>query len=76
MTRAQACAAHHSGQCDADVLSLSRQPAIPRQLRRIDPGVLASELEESGAWDDAELSDHPQNLQRFWGGIPEGGTNP
>lgn len=65
MTRAQAVGASHPGQCDADVLALSRTPKIARQLARIDPALLREELREYGAWDDEELQDHQQNLQRI-----------
>lgn len=76
MTRAQAAGASHSGSCDSDVLALSHEPAIHRQLEAIDPGLLRAELREYGAWDDEELQDHQQNLQRIlWilaGDINEG----
>lgn len=65
MTMEQAKSASHQGQCDADVAELARVPAIKRQLDAIDPATLASELKEYGAWDDAELADHAQNLQRI-----------
>jgi len=63
MRQAQLCS--HSGPCDSDVLALSRVPKIARQLAKIDPALLAGELREYGAWDDSELADHPQNLQRL-----------
>jgi hypothetical protein len=65
MTMAQARSASHQGQCDADVEELSKVPAIARQLAKIDPATLAGELEEYGAWDAEELTDHEQNLQRL-----------
>jgi len=65
ITRAQAAACSHPGPCDADVLELSRAPAIARQLRKIPADVLAAELREVGAWDSVELADHAQNLQRL-----------
>jgi hypothetical protein len=65
MTLAQAQSASHQGQCDADVMLLSQHRKIRRQLERIDPKALRDELREYGAWDDAELADHPQNLQRI-----------
>lgn len=64
LTRAQAAACSHPGPCDADVFALSKAPAIARQLRKLDPATLAAELREHGAWDDTELADHAQNLQR------------
>lgn len=55
----------HQGQCDEDVLALSKVPYIERQLGAIDPILLAAELREYGAWDEDELADHQQNLQRI-----------
>lgn len=65
MTLEQAHSASHQGQCDKDVLALSRVPEIKAQLDAIDPEVLKSELREYGAWDKDELADHAQNLQRI-----------
>lgn len=65
MTLEQARGASHQGQCDEDVSELSKQPAIARQLAKIKPEVLRAELAEYGAWDEAELADHDQNLQRL-----------
>ncbi len=65
MTMAQAQSATHPGQCDADVMALSQHRKIRRQLERIDPEVLRKELREYGAWDDEDLADHAQNLQRI-----------
>jgi hypothetical protein len=56
----------HQGRCDDDVAELSRVPYIAKQLKAIDdPKLLAAELSEYGAWDNAELADHDQNLQRI-----------
>jgi hypothetical protein len=55
----------HQGQCDDDVLALSKKPAIAKQLKLIDPAILRDELREYGAWDDADLQDHDANLQRI-----------
>lgn len=57
--------AHHSGQCDDDVAALSNQPYVAEQLAKIDRALLAKELKEYGAWDDEDLRDHAQNLQRL-----------
>lgn len=65
MTLAQAQSATHPGPCDADVMALSQHRKIRRQLERIDPEVLRKELREYGAWDDEDLADHAQNLQRI-----------
>lgn len=63
LDQAQSCA--HSGPCDTDVASLATDPAIAPQLARIDPAEPQATLREYGAWSDAELSDHTQNLQRI-----------
>lgn len=65
ITMHQAEIGSHPGQCDADVLWLSQQPKIARQLTKIDRSDLVSELSGYGAWDDQELADHQQNLQRL-----------
>jgi hypothetical protein len=65
MTKEQAESVSHSGQCDQDVLALSKVPEIKPQLDQIDPAVLAGELSEYGAWDKDELADHKQNIQRL-----------
>jgi hypothetical protein len=65
MTMEQALSASHQGQCDADVLALSKVPRIAKQLARVDPEILRAELKEYGAWDAQELVDHDQNLQRI-----------
>ena len=65
ITPAQAATCSHSGQCDSDVMALSRVPSIAQQLARIKPDILTSELRDYGAWDDTELADHDQNLQRI-----------
>jgi len=62
--RKQAEACSHQGPCDDDVEALSKEPAIAEQLEAIDPEILRCELREYGAWDDKELADHEQNLQR------------
>ena len=65
ITKAQAESASHCGQCDDDVRALSELPAIKRQLAKLSPELVAEELSEYGAWDDEELKDHDQNLQRL-----------
>ena len=79
ITEAQAAGASHSGRCDDDVLWLSGEPKIKRQLARLDPALVASELKEYGAWDEDQLADHEQNLQRLlWlacGDIREGNAS-
>ncbi len=65
MSKSQARTCSHSGSCDEDVRWLSQQPEIVSQLDGIDPTTLAAELQEYGAWDELELQDHDQNLQRL-----------
>ena len=65
MTKAQAQSATHPGRCDDDVMALSEQPNMRRQLAKIEKGELARELKEYGAWSEIELADHTQNLQRI-----------
>lgn len=65
LTREDAASASHSGQCDDDVLELSRVPYVAKQLAAIDSALLAEELREYGAWDAEQLTDHDQNLQRI-----------
>lgn len=60
----QATGASHPGPCDADVQALSEAPEIKAQLDAIDPAALREELKEFGAWEDHELEDHAENLQR------------
>ena len=65
MSLDEARSASHQGQCDDDVKALSELPHIAAQLAEIDPALLAKELAEYGAWDETELADHDQNLQRL-----------
>lgn len=55
----------HQGACDEDIEQLARFPYIAAQLEELDEELVAAELSEYGAWDDAELADHQQNLQRL-----------
>ena len=65
MTYKQAASAAHSGACDVGVRRLLHTPAIARQLADIEPAMLARALRDYGAWGDAELRDHNQNLRRI-----------
>jgi len=65
MTRAQAQAAAHQGQCDADVAALTKHWRIAKQLDQIGTEPIRDELREYGAWDDEELSDDGQNRHRI-----------
>jgi hypothetical protein len=61
----QANGAYHQGQCDDDVKALSNEPDIQSQLAKLNPETVRNELREYGAWDEKELADHDQNLQRL-----------
>jgi hypothetical protein len=66
ITKADAASASHSGPCDISVAWLRRnRPELIRQLDKLDPALVAAELREYGAWDDAELADHEANLNRL-----------
>lgn len=65
MTLDQAHSAYHQGRCDDDVQALSDEADIRAQLDALDVETVKRELREYGAWDDDELSDHAQNLQRL-----------
>lgn len=65
LTRAEILQASHQGQCADDVLELSKKPHIKKQLDIIDAEELKKDLREYGAWDDEQLADHAENLQRF-----------
>lgn len=65
ITRKDAEACTHPGPCDNDVAQLRQKPYIKRQLKNIQPEVLAGELKEYGAWDSEELANHEDNLDRI-----------
>lgn len=65
MTRAQAASVAHPGDCSSDVEALRQVPAIRRQLIKLDPDLVRTELAEWGAWGDHELQDHEKNLSRL-----------
>ncbi len=65
LTRRDAESCNHSGPCDADVEILLKKPYIKRQLAKLDPTDLRTELYEFGAWTDEQLNDHTENLTRW-----------
>lgn len=65
MTRKQAAACSHPGQCDDDVAELLKVPSIRRQLAKISDGDLQAELREYGTWDTDELQDRAANEARI-----------
>ena len=76
ITKTNAAIGSHQGQCDEDVKMLMQLPSIKKQLDKIQPDLLASELQEYGAWDEEELNNHEENKMRLlWiacGDINEG----
>jgi len=56
---------HHQGQCDDDIASLRNVPYISETLAKINPETLRQELREYGAWDNDELANHEENLNRI-----------
>ena len=70
ITKAQVLNAYHSGAMDDDIAALAKVPGIARQLKKLDPEQVRLELAEYGAWNEEELQDHAQNLQRvLWLGV-------
>ena len=65
ITKAEARDACHQGQCDFSVFCLSMKTRIKKQLDKIDPTLLTTELSEYGAWSEAELTSHTRNAQRL-----------
>ena len=60
---AQCCA--HQGDCLPEVQETIGLDWMASQLAKIDPDVLRAELDECGAWDDEELANHDDNLERI-----------
>ena len=70
ITKAQVLATWHPGAMDDDIAALAKVPRIARQLKKLDPEQVRAELAEYGAWNEEELQDHAQNLQRvLWIGV-------
>jgi hypothetical protein len=55
----------HSGDCELDVIELSKKASIKKQTKLIDKELLIKELSEYGAWNNEELQDHEQNIIRL-----------
>ena len=64
ITKQQAFTGFHSGACDKDIASLSKLPVIKRQLKKLDPELLKKELKPYGEWNDEQLNNHADNLDR------------
>ena len=72
ITKAQVLATWHPGAMDDDIAALAKVPGISRQLKKLDPEQVRAELAEYGAWNEEELQDHAQNLQRvLWIGVTD-----
>jgi hypothetical protein len=65
LTADDAESASHQGQCDDDVAGLAEVPYVAQQLSEWKPEHVRDELKEYGAWDETELADDAQNLQRM-----------
>lgn len=65
LTKEQARTGSHRGTCDDDVAYLRTVPTIRRQLEKLNPENLRRELKEYGAWNEEELADHNENLNRW-----------
>jgi len=56
---------NHSGPCDYDIENCRLLPEVQTALNALDPEKVKNELWEYGAWDDIELSNHDENLNRI-----------
>ena len=65
MTEKQSEMVPLSGDAEEGVLALSKEPEIKAQMDKIKPKLLAECLSEYGAWDEEQLKDHEQNIQRL-----------
>jgi len=67
ITKAVANECSKSGDNEYSVNYYMNLPKYKKQLSKIDKEQLIKELTEYGAWDDDELKNHNDNLQRiFW----------
>ena len=65
LTRRDAEACSASGDNEAAVNEVIVKPYVKKQLATIDPEQLKKELKDYGAWDETELANHQDNLQRW-----------
>jgi len=56
---------HHSGHCDNDVLAVSQEGFIKDFTSALNPDIVRNVLDEYGTWDDEELKDKEENIQRL-----------
>ena len=67
ITKAVANECSKSGDNEYSVNYYMNLPYYKEQLEKIDKNELIKELNEYGCWDDNELQNHSDNLQRlFW----------
>lgn len=65
MSLQQAESVSGQGQQIENIRVLMKQQSIIDQTKNIDNNILVSELDEYGAWDVEQLSDHEDNLERL-----------
>ena len=65
ITKQQAHIGYHQCQCDNDIKGLRDVPTIKRQLDQLKPEIVVHVLKDYGAWDDDDLSNHDDNLDRL-----------
>ena len=53
------------GKCDDFIKEAREYDEVKEELAKIDPEQLRKELYEYGAWDDEQLSNHEDNLDRI-----------
>jgi len=55
----------HGGDCTNDVKECMQLPEIKAEFAEIDPKQLIKELEQYGGWDEKDLQNHNDNLERI-----------
>lgn len=55
----------HTGAADESIAYMRTLPEVIAELSGLDPDKLRTELQEYGAWDEQELADHNENLNRI-----------
>jgi hypothetical protein len=55
----------HSGSCDDDVYAVSQEGYIQNITKDLNPDIVRNVLDEYAAWDDEELKDKKENIQRL-----------
>lgn len=67
ITKVVATERSQSGNNEYSVYYYMNLPKYKRQLSKIDKTELVNELNDLGVWEDSELENHNDNLQRiFW----------